>query len=116
LTIGQRRFHHGSPRLHNLSQAAWSGTAVTKPTKTDKAPFKAPSQALQGEIAYDIYGELESGEVPLIALLGELFIPHAYLLLLSLLLTDYDISVAMYYSISVVSSTGFPDRIGGTAF
>lgn len=30
-----------------------------KPTKTGKAPFKAPSQALQGEIAYDIYGELK---------------------------------------------------------
>jgi hypothetical protein len=95
-TIGQRTFHHGSPRLCNISQASRPGTAVSKADQDRQSSIQNSRQTLQGEIAYEFYGELKSGKVSLIALHGGPGIPHAYLLPLFPLLTDYGISVAMY--------------------
>jgi hypothetical protein len=96
LIIGQRRFHHGSPRLCNISQASRPGTAVSKADQDRQSSIQHSRRTLQGEIAYEFYGELKSGGVSLIALHGGPGIPHAYLLPLSPLLTDYGISVAVY--------------------
>lgn len=86
-----------------------------KPTKTGRAPFKIPNHNLQGETAYEIYGDLESGKTPLIALHGGPGIPHSALLPLSLLLTDYKIPVIMYDQFGCGESTHFADRMGDTA-
>jgi proline-specific peptidase len=83
-----------------------------KPTKTGRALFKIPNHDLQGETAYEIYGDLECSKVPLIALHGGPGIPHGYLLPLSLVLTDYGVPVVMYDQIGCGDSTHFPDRIG----
>jgi hypothetical protein len=85
-----------------------------KPTKTGRAPFKIPNHDLQGEAAYEVYGDLESGKVPLIALHG-MPGPHTYLLRLSLVLTDYGVPVVMYDQIGCGESTHFLDRKGDTA-
>ncbi|TVY30620.1 L-amino acid amidase [Lachnellula hyalina] len=85
-----------------------------KPTKTGRAPFKIPNHDLHGETAFEIYGDLESGKVPLIALHGGPGIPHGYLLPLSLVLTDYGVPVIMYDQIGCGESTRFPDHIGDT--
>jgi proline-specific peptidase len=86
-----------------------------KPTKTGKALFKIPNRDLYGETAYEIYGDLESSRVPLIALHSGPGIPHTYLLPLSLLLTDYGIPIIMYDQIGCGSSTRFPDHMGDKA-
>jgi proline-specific peptidase len=83
-----------------------------KPTRTGKVPFKIPSHDLQGETAYEIYGDLESGKVPLICLHGGPGFPHSYLLPMSLVLTDYGVPVVMYDQIGCGDSTRFPDRMG----
>lgn len=83
-----------------------------KPTKIGRAPFKIPNLDLDGETAFEIYGDLESGKVPLIALHGGPGIPHGYLLPVSLVLTDYDIPVVMYDQIGCGESTHFPDHMG----
>ncbi len=87
-----------------------------KPTKTGKAPFKIPNYNLQGETAYEIYGDLKSGKVPLIALHGGPGIPHGYLRPLSLVFTDYGIPIVMYDQIGCGDSTHYPDRMDDGAF
>ena len=87
-----------------------------KPTQTGNALFKIPKYDLQGETAYEIYGDLESGKIPLIALHGGPGFPHGYLLPLTLLLTDYGIPVILYDQIGCGKSTRYPDRMGDGAF
>lgn len=86
-----------------------------KLTKTGSAPFKIPNHELQGETAYEIYGDLDSGKVPLIAVHGGPCIPHSYLPPLSLIQIDYGIPVIMYDQIGCGDSTHFPDRIDDTS-
>ena len=87
-----------------------------KPTSTGRITFKIPNHDLQGETAYEIYGNLESGKVPLITLHGGPGFPHGYMRPLSLVLTDYGVPVVMYDQIGCGESTHFPDRMGDTAF
>ena len=87
-----------------------------KPTKTGKALFKIPKYELQGETAYEIYGDLESSKIPLIALHGGPGFPHSYLLPLALLLIDYGIPVILYDQIGCGESTRYPERMGDAAF
>lgn len=85
-----------------------------KPTRTGKAPFKIPNHDLQGETAYEIYGDLESGQVPLICLHGGPGIPHGYMVPISLVLIDYGVPVVMYDQMGCGESTHFPERKGDT--
>lgn len=87
-----------------------------KPTKTGRALFQIPHHDLQGETAYEIYGDLEHGKVPLIALHGGPGFPHNHLRPLSLLLTDYGIPVVLYDQIGCGESSHYPNRMGDTAF
>jgi proline-specific peptidase len=87
-----------------------------KPTKTGKAHFKIPNHDIECETAYEIYGDLESAQVPLIALHGGPGFPHYYLRPLSLLLIDYGIPVILYDQVGCGESTLLPDRMGSTTF
>lgn len=87
-----------------------------EPTKTGRASFKIPGFELQGETAYEIYGDLNCGKIPLITLHGGPGIPHDYLFPISLLLVDYGIPVVMYDQIGCGRSTHFPDRMGDSSF
>jgi L-proline amide hydrolase len=78
--------------------------------------FNIPNHDLQGETAYEIYGDLETGKVPLIALHGGPGLKHNYIRPISLVLLDYGIPVVMYDQIGCGDSTHFPDRMGDTAF
>lgn len=86
------------------------------PTRIGRASFNIPNYGLQGETAYEIYGDLETGKVPLIALQGGPGFKHDYLRPISLVLIDYGIPVVMYDQIGCGDSTHFPDRMGDTAF
>lgn len=86
------------------------------PTRIGRASFNIPNYGLQGETAYEIYGDLETGKVPLIALQGGPGFKHDYLRPISLVLIDYGIPVVMYDQIGCGDSTRFPDRMGDTAF
>lgn len=86
------------------------------PTRIGRASFNIPNYGLQGETAYEIYGDLENGRIPLIALHGGPGFKHDYLCPISLILIDYGIPVVMYDQIGCGDSTHFPDRMGDTTF
>jgi proline-specific peptidase len=86
------------------------------PTRIGRASFNIPNYNLLGETAYEIYGDLENGKIPLLALHGGPGFKHDYLRPISLILIDYGIPVVMYDQIGCGDSTHFPDRMGDTAF
>lgn len=83
---------------------------LPKPNNTGKVQYQNSSHGLTGETAYEIYGDLNSDKVPLIALHGGPTFPHPYLRPLSLLCSDYDVPVVLYDQIGCGESTHFPDR------
>jgi len=87
-----------------------------QPSSTGKIPFAIPGTKQTGETSYKLWGDLESGKVPLICLHGGPGVPHNYLLPISLIFSDLGIPVIMYDQIGCGLSTHYPERKGDTDF
>ncbi|KAH8655303.1 Alpha/Beta hydrolase protein [Xylariales sp. PMI_506] len=87
-----------------------------EPTNTGKVVFKVPGYNLESETYYKVYGDLDSNRPPLICLHGGPGVPHGYLVPISMLLVDCNISVIIYDQIGNGSSTHLPEFMGNEAF
>lgn len=85
-------------------------------SKEGRADFSVPLAEKPCKTWYRIFGDLNSGQTPLICLHGGPGFPHQYLTPISSLATKAGIPVVFYDQIGCGNSTRLPERNGDTKF